>query len=643
MSLQVWLPLNGDLRNQGINNINVNNYNTVLSDSGKLGYCYNFNGTNSYISLDSVFQNKNQILSISFWIKFNSFPASSSYYCLFCSRTSTASTGIAAWLSSSKQILVDIGARWTTNALSINTNEWYHFIIISSTIGRELYINGTKIASSTIHTAPTTVNSNKITIGAQHSNAAGTVDGTYLNGFLNDFRIYNHCLSLKEIKELAKGLVLHMPFKDNGTVPYNKNLLPDSNVNALTKMLGTQARYYEQASVTGYTATWITIADPPAPGIVYGLQLEKTSGTAFHAVTWYLSGTISVSAEPYTMSAYVKRISGTDLQLAFEYGKSPYVGTRVTIINDDEWHQYSWTFTPNTASGQAAASGTTRIYCGGLSSEVGTIQICGWKLEKGSTATPWNECGNVFYDCSGFGNSGMGVGSLTKLTTAPRFGAGIKFDNAYKHIIIPNFPTTGFGDSYSFAWWGTRSAQNVMYWGFGNGIKLNGMYNGIYWNTGDGSENPLYKPGTTTAVTAPALNTWTHWVMTGDGEKCRVYQNGALWAEAKTYKSISGSLLFINGWNNLKNYSSNNLSIADFRIYATALSAEDVKELYESSAAIDNFANAYGREIIETDDTLSINKQGQFIVNDIEESNSITTAALTKVDKKLKTNTLYEY
>jgi len=75
-----------------------------------------------------------------------------------------------------------------------------------------------------------------------------------------------------------------------------------------------------------------------------------------------------------------------------------------------------------------------------------------------------------------------------------------------------------------------------MAWGFQNGIRLNGLYNGNLWNTGDSSNNPLYKPGTTTQVSAPTANVWHHFVMTGDGTTCKVYQDGVFWAQAKTFK-----------------------------------------------------------------------------------------------------------
>jgi hypothetical protein len=41
------------------------------------------------------------------------------------------------------------------------------------------------------------------------------------------------------------------------------------------------------------------------------------------------------------------------------------------------------------------------------------------------------------------------------------------------------------------------------------------------------------------------------------------------------------------------------MSISDFRIYVTALTAKSIKELYNESVAIDKSGNTYAREFVE--------------------------------------------
>ena len=84
--------------------------------------------------------------------------------------------------------------------------------------------------------------------------------------------------------------------------------------------------------------------------------------------------------------------------------------------------------------------------------------------------------------------------------------------------------------------------------------------------------------------------------MVGNGSKCYVYLDGELWAEAKTYKAISGTSIYINGWDTGTSYYSNNTDISDFRIYATALTETQIKELYRTSMNI-NGTNILSRDL----------------------------------------------
>jgi hypothetical protein len=55
----------------------------------------------------------------------------------------------------------------------------------------------------------------------------------------------------------------------------------------------------------------------------------------------------------------------------------------------------------------------------------------------------------------------------------------------------------------------------------------------------------------------------------------------------------------MNGWDSGTSYTTNDMSISDFRIYATALTPEQIKELYNTSMSIDNNGNIHVRELVE--------------------------------------------
>ena len=55
MSLRVWLPLNGTLDNQGLDNITTTlSGGIAIDNSGKIGKCYNFDGTNGQLLLTNL-------------------------------------------------------------------------------------------------------------------------------------------------------------------------------------------------------------------------------------------------------------------------------------------------------------------------------------------------------------------------------------------------------------------------------------------------------------------------------------------------------------------------------------------------------------------------------------------------------------
>jgi len=85
MSLRVWLPLNGDLRNQGLDgNVSVTNHGAVVNNSGKTGACYSFGTAKSYFKFDDVsFMHSFTECSITLWLKIISWNTSYATYFQF--------------------------------------------------------------------------------------------------------------------------------------------------------------------------------------------------------------------------------------------------------------------------------------------------------------------------------------------------------------------------------------------------------------------------------------------------------------------------------------------------------------------------------------------------------------------------------
>lgn len=558
MSLQVWLPLNGDLHNQGLSNITVTNNSATVDNNGKIGKCYSFNGSNNYLYTPYNFYNNRY--SVCAWIYTTS---SSATQTIICDRT-TVGSGFSIFLIGGG-IRIDCGGnslQWYT-AYTYPINTWFHLTVTYDGNIVYYYING-EFKEKKTQTLASNQWGTTTSIGASQTNGSGY--GNYLNGKLNDVRIYDHALSAKEVEEIAKGLVLHYKLDDPFCEP---------TTNLLT----------ETQSCPTYT----------------NINLGKNVGSLSPATCTCGNAIITYSAYIKNTSNVTVRIRCSPLLVAGSYGT--FQGN---IINPGEegWSSVTCDLTDSTKY-----TGSIYLYfqngSSGAVPSSPTFQVYHAQVEQKSYRTPWvlggtSRSSSTVYDSSGYSNNGTIVGSLETVVPSSRYGCATHFTATTSKVLIENLNTSGFANSYSFIWWGkTNTFSNKMFWGFANGVRLNGIYNGNLWNTGDGANNPLYTPGTTTQVTAPSLNSWHHFAMVGNGTTCVVYLDGELWGQAKTYKSISGTKIYMNGWDSGTSYTTNDMSISDFRIYATALTPEQIKELYNTSMSIDNNGNIHVRELVE--------------------------------------------
>ena len=572
MALQIWIPgTDGTLKNQGLYPLPKPSYNNIIStNNGKLGKDIK-NCAIYHLNSDFIVSS----WSICTWIKFSSWW--NEWNNIIFAKNTSDSVDSQIYLSIINNTTLNIG-RGTSDGFTYQLSNgfqagvWYHIAATCDGTNVTLYLNGSKVAGgSSIGSYKSALN---LCIGCRSTNTAGT-SYTGWGPEQNDIRVYDHCLSPKEVKEISKGLVLHYPLND-------AYLQSTTNLN---KSIGT--KWVNWGTNTIISDSFIS------PEGTTGSHIKCSSFTSGGIDTAHSSFSVKPSTT-YVISAKMKLTGYTHSNLFYwlEYDSS---NTRLS--EGGKWsstrfieygHGYKLYYGVVTTSSTTNAVGLQSYFYG-----VGEHWIYDIQVEEGNYPTPfagYNTSRNetTVHDCSGYQNNGTASESLPYALNSPRYKGCYYFNATSKRITLPTINMTGFADTFSISWWGNvpSYSNSIMYWGFSNGNRLN-YYSGRYCNTNNGFDNPYYVPNTTTTIATPSINEWHHFVMVGDGSTNKLYMDGALYGVAKTYKGITGNTIVINGYDSSVNYKTNGY-ISDFRIYSTALSADDIKELYNTSCIINS-------------------------------------------------------
>jgi hypothetical protein len=219
-----------------------------------------------------------------------------------------------------------------------------------------------------------------------------------------------------------------------------------------------------------------------------------------------------------------------------------------------------------------------------------------------------------YYDCSGFEYNGINNGNLTLSTDTAKYSNSTLYSGTDQYVLIPNISP----ETFSVAFWFKRTAdtgtRQFLYTGW-YGVSCELTTDGRpFFRVYDGSKT--YDATSSGAILK--ANGWTHYVgIFEKGVGSKIYINGELKASTAITNPITWNLTY---GNRIGRYGGNatylSAQMSDFRIYSTALSESDIKELYNTSAAIDNIGNLYTREDVEVDTTtIKINKTG--VINNI--------------------------
>lgn len=598
MSLQVWLPLNGSIDNQGICDTVVASSTNPQYTTGKLGQGINLSQRVNFIGLPKL-----NNFSIFFWAKIDSCTSDWADLLGFtCNKSDdttapefrfegTKSTRACSWHNNGT---TGYGISSGTQILIQNYREWHHVGVVYDGNNIYSYIDGVLTY--------TNEGLGGYIINNFHIGQTGAIIGV-----INDLRVYDTALSKSEVKEMSKGLICHLPMNHCGM----------GNLNMLDG-----------------TATWNNWFQSP-PNIDKDTGICTVSSSS--AYPKYQPVNVTVG-EKYTVSVDIKadeNFTATNGVLLFDYFDSN--NARVTYSwgtgsLSTEWEHKTWAIQiPNNTE-------IKKLSVGLRATDGKKIYFKKLKLEKGSNDTGWN-CSaddmkmNELIECdtSGFGYNGTLSQSLlySSDSAVEQFSLDLSGGDFKSYIRIPDYPQL----QKDFTWnvWvkqinatTPKNTQAVISQGRDwNGADcgfnifiINGIPQiryGYYINTQN--KNVFLDSNTTLD------NNWHMITASIDSDGIgRLYVDGELKTTASTattcaYSQASGNLVI--GKMSYSYLSTNqffpfNGLVDDIKLFASTLSDEDIKKLYEVKSNINKTGQIMCSNFVETNITGNFFTDDQF-------------------------------
>lgn len=614
--LCLWLPFtDGTTKNYGLTNMDVVDYGTSVYDQGKLGKCRSFVG-NGYLQLSNAFGiESGKDFSCCYWIKEISNNILSKFRVVYqCGNLIIGHYG-------NKFDIYSITGNTLDLTYVCDTTEWVHCCMTyqSSNNTVTIYINGVKCSTSQPKNL-TGLSGTTALIGKRSSE-------TYLfEGYLNDFRIYNTCLSPHQVKEISEGLVCHYPLGEVDGKIGGRNLIKNGKGNV-------KAGFFKNfPTVTDEYGEFTLKSKKTYKGIILdGFVYECRDYPVGEKYTWSYDimytawnfPTGSNRGELWMGQRYVNAPSGETATGAWRgvtQHNLPVVGQNGCELN--KWYHVKQTVTiPQQASSNVGQQGIISFYNSNANVEASfTARLKNVKLEKSSTATPWTPVpeddasfyDNVIYDTSGYCNNGSVTDSTcpTWSSDTPRYKGSYAFNGNKQYVNCGTSTMIEGQEEITINCWAymddwTKFNARLFSCTEGGGYNTEGVNNSIKFalNIYITSDKSKYDYTSTIGGYSgiKLLDMASGWHMITCVYKASVgdaiYLDGKLY-EKKTYTSYGihfnkYSYLFLggesSGVNCITPYFNGKLS--DFRIYVTALSDSDILELYQSSASVDNNGN----------------------------------------------------
>lgn len=626
MSLLVWLPLNGNLDNWGSSpaKFSVVGSGIATATTGKTtpnSYQRTTANTNGYITSDINFT-MNGDMTLACWCKVTAIGSPNTANGIITQHGhDTGGLGITIKdigtqdfrICANTGLYGDKHTGQTDRSYhkyygSTNIyNAWHHLCITYNSSSKQLrmYVDG---KPETITFADTGAQSIAFTLSGNNTTARPfrlfdwstdfSANGSYKPPcYLNDVRMYDHCLSAKEVKLLGQGLVAHYKLDCGGANNLLINTTNPADYTNIAAKPATNSIVYDnelklnvfQASTTATGETYIYSSRTPV--------IAKSSQYTFSCDVWVNDKVKSIEtfwlpdtdADPKTGSGWVS---------GHQQSKSHSIPLR------NGWFHITYTFTTKSDE----RTGYIRIDNNGSSVEgsAAIMKVTNLKLEKGPKESNYSMSPNeinlsIGDDCSGYNNHGTVFGSWTLDSDSPRHNCCTIFNGSDTKIELSTkaLMQALLKDKCTINFWvnetntGSRSVYFGGYSGSNFNIEMSGGKIRVYWN---GSPD--------ISTSSIVNNVWAMFTIVIDVKTgIKIYKDGVLeYTHSGALTDITTGFtnnIFRIGSDSRTGDTMAECKMSDFRIYCSSLSEEDIKTLYNSAG--------------------SVTKDGKLIVYDINE------------------------
>lgn len=607
MSLQVWLPCNGNRNNKGVNPVTfsmMTEGDTYLQADEKLGYAYRNTSYTAGGLVSSGTVSLGQKQSMFCWFKIIRLNSSSSLGGgLVSQHRHTNNTGMGLTIryvtetSGYLSVNTGNGSSRTYNTYYgttlLQVNKWYHggYTYDGSTI--RIYVNG--VCEKEQAYSGMSVPADYITAfcwSFNSSSGSAVYAGYRFNGFLNDIRVYDHCLTITEIREIYKCLVCHYKldsFLSTGLTNKYSGVTADGQCSGdFTRTALTTGRGYN------YKLTRTGTGSDTWPYLRVGSSYSFTAGKRYY----------------YSCKVRCKKWTVGEFRLRASRSANDWVTNSVVVCNpslaDGLWHEYYTSQIVNSTydrSGSTVTSAPILEFYASNQNGSGTVydmefDIKDIQVVESDSYVPFiqNEyASTIVPDSSGYGYHGTRGGTLAVSTDTARYDLCTSFPaNTSTITITPYLETATVVTNMSVScWFKTNTMNNTApnLWSLGENsflrLRLASSTSILFYaRLATTSKGFTYDVGKTLTD-----NTWHHVVLTFNNGIFKLYLDGAIKATADATSTATylhcqsaGTTWHLAGYQaNSENFIG---QMSDFRIYSTALTDDDVLRLYNVAGSV---------------------------------------------------------